>query len=72
MSKPGINLCHYKEAAHSKYLSLLHVAKLNLDLSTGIPLERWGYDSTVLPQKEFGSIYINKLRVMCLFEVDFN
>ena len=45
---------------------------LNLALQTGVPLERWGNGLTVLLEKEFGSIYIDKLRAICLFEADFN
>jgi hypothetical protein len=63
---------HYKAAAYNDYLSALHAAKLNLALQTGIPLERWGHGLTVLLEKEFGSIYLDKLRAICLFEADFN
>ena len=48
------------------------MAKLNLILATGIPLERWTHGLTVLLEKEFGSVYIDKLRVICLFEADYN
>ena len=71
-SKSGCHFSHYKVAAENDYLSALHVARLNLALETGIPYERWGHGVTVLLEKEFGSIYINKLRAICLFEADFN
>ena len=71
-SKSGAHFSHYKAAAHDDYLSALHVAKLNLALASGKPLERWGHGLTVLLEKEFGSIYIDKLRAICLFEADFN
>ena len=48
------------------------MAKLNLALASGEPLEQWGHGLTVLLEKEFGSIYIDKLRAICLFEADFN
>ena len=71
-SKSGAHFGHYKAAAYDDYLSALHVAKLNLALASGKPLERWGHGLTVLLEKEFGSIYIDKLRAICLFEADFN
>ena len=71
-SKSGAHFGHYKVAAHDEHLLALHVAKLKLALQTGIPLERWGNGLTVLLEKEFGSIYINKLCAICLFEADFN
>jgi hypothetical protein len=71
-SKSGAHFGHYKAAAYDKYLTCLHVAKMNLVLRTGIPLERWGHGITVLLEKKFGSIYIDKLRAICLFEADFN
>jgi hypothetical protein len=39
---------------------------------SGIPLERWGSALTVLLEKEFGNIYIEKMWAICLMEADFN
>ena len=50
----------------------MEAAKLNLATRSGIPLERWGSALTVLLEKEFGNIYIEKLRAICLMEADFN
>ena len=71
-SKSGCHFSHYKAAAHNDYLSALHCAKLNIALRTGVPLKRWGHGLTVLLEKEFGAIFIDKLRAICLFEADFN
>ncbi len=71
-SKSEINFAHYKASAYSDYFSALHTTKLSLSLMTGAPLEQWGQCITVLLEKEFGSIYINKLRAICLFEANFN
>ena len=71
-SKSGAHFGYYKAAAHSDSLSALHTAKLNLALETGTPLERWGHGLTVLLEKEFGAIYLDKLWAICLFEADFN
>ena len=71
-SKSGNHVGHYIAAADSDYLSSLHAARLNLALECGVPYARWGHGLTCLLEKEFGSIYINKLRAICLFEADFN
>ena len=35
-------------------------------------MERWGHSLTVLLEKEFGNIYIEKMQAICLMEADFN
>ena len=72
-SKSGCDdLSHYKAAAHNEYRSALHCAKFNLALHTGILLTHCGNSLTVLLEKEFGAIYIDKLPAICFFEADFN
>lgn len=67
-----LHFSHYKCAAHDDYLSVIQTAKMNLALKTGVPLNRWKKSLTVLLEKKFGQIYIEKLRAICLFEADFN
>jgi hypothetical protein len=67
-----IHFGHHKAAARDRYLSALEAAKLSLATRSGIPLERWGSALTVLLEKEFGNIYIKKMRAICLMEADFN
>ncbi len=50
----------------------MHTAKLTLAASTGIPLACWGNGLTILPNKVFGNIYINKMQEICLLEADYN
>ena len=45
-SKSGCHFAHYMAAAENKWLTALHVAKLNLALETGVPLDRWGHGLT--------------------------
>ena len=71
-SYSNIHFGHYKAAARDCFLSALEAAKLNLATRSGIPLERWGSALTVLLEKEFGNIYIEKMRAICLMEADFN
>jgi hypothetical protein len=56
----------------SDILSALEAAKLSLAAKTGIPMERWGHSLTMLLEKEFGNIYLEKMRAICLMEADFN
>ena len=50
----------------------MHAAKLTLATSTGVPLARWGNRLTVLLEKVFGNIYIDKMRAICLLEANYN
>ncbi len=61
-SKSGIHFGHYKAAARDRFLLALQAAKLTLAVTTGIPLAWWGNGLTVLLEKVFGNIYINKMR----------
>ena len=71
-SKSGIHFGHYIAQSFSLFLTKLQVMKLNLVLSMGMPLKRWLHGLTVLLEKEHGNINIEKLRAICLFEVDLN
>jgi hypothetical protein len=71
-SYSNIHFGHYKAIARDRYLSALQAAKLSLAARTGIPMDRWGSALTVLLEKEFGNIYLDKMRAICLMEVDFN
>jgi hypothetical protein len=35
-------------------------------------MDRWGSALTVLLEKQFGNIYLEKMRAICLLEADFN
>jgi hypothetical protein len=50
----------------------MHAAKLTLAASIGIPLACWGNGLTVLLEKVFGNIYIDKIWAICLFEANYN
>jgi hypothetical protein len=50
----------------------MHVAKLALVASTGIPLARWGKGLAVLLEKVFRNIYIDKMQAICLLEANYN
>ncbi len=71
-SESGCHFGHYKVASYDWYLSAMHAAKLTLATSTGVPLARWGNGLTVLLEKVFGNIFIDKMRAICLLEADYN
>ena len=63
---------HYKAASYEKDLSPLQAAKLNLAISTGVPLARWCKGITILIEKAPGSTNISSFRAICLFEANAN
>lgn len=71
-SYSNIHFGHYKAIARDRYLSALQAAKLSLAARTGIPIDQWGLVLTVLLEKEFGNIYLDKMRAIWLMEADFN
>ena len=71
-SESGIHFGHYNAAARDWFLSALQAAKLMLAAMTGIPLAWWGNGLTVLLEKVFGNIYIDKTWTICLLEANYN
>jgi hypothetical protein len=50
----------------------MHEAKLTLAASTGAPLPCWGNGLTILLEKVFRNIYIDKMQAICHLEADYN
>jgi hypothetical protein len=71
-SESGCHCGHYKAASFDLYLLVIHTAKLTLATSTGIPLAHWGNGLTVLLEKVFGNIYMNKMWAIRLLEANYN
>ena len=71
-SKSGCHFGHYKAASFNHYLLAMHAAKLTLAASTGVPLACRGNGLTVLLEKVFGNIYIDKMRAICFLEANYN
>ena len=70
-SESGIYFGHYKTASYDKFLSSMEAAKLTL-ADTGVPLAIWGRGLAILLEKVFCNIFIDKMRVICLLEADYN
>ena len=71
-SESGLHYSHYKAQSFDRHLSSMQAAKLSLAAKTGVPLSRWGNGLTVLLEKVFGNIFIEKMRAICLLEADYN
>ena len=71
-SMEGIHFDHLITASWNDFLTDLCTAKINACLNLGTSLKRWGKSLTVLLEKEFGSVFFDKLRAIILFGADFN
>ena len=67
----GIHIDHYKLATQSKYLSDIHATFMSLPFQYGFSLKRWQKSTHVMLPK-MNKPYIHKLRIIQLFEGDFN
>ena len=64
-SESGLHFDHYKAISYNNDLSALQVAKFNLAIVSGQPLLRWGNGVTVLLEKVFGEIFVEKRQGIC-------
>ena len=71
-SPSGRHLGHYRTAILDAEVTGLHTALLNLPISCGFALERWTHSVTPLIEKDPGTPYLTRLRVIHLFEADYN
>jgi hypothetical protein len=69
---PECHCGHYMIAIYDWYLLAMHAAKLKLATSTGVPVACWGIRLTVLVEKVFRNIYIDKMQVIYLIEANYN
>ena len=71
-SPSGRHLGHYKTALLNDRLTALHVAMINLPIMHGFAPERWTHSITPLIEKDDGKPFLTRLRVIHLFEADYN
>ena len=50
----------------------LTVAMLNIGFSSGVAMERWKHTISVMLEKDKGSPKLHRLRIIQLFEADYN
>lgn len=71
-SPSGRHLGHYRTAILDDDVNGLHTDLLNLPISCGFAPERWTHSVTPLIEKDEGTPYLTRLRVIHLFEADYN
>ena len=68
----GRHIGHYKDMLEDDNLVDLMVAMLNLGFSSGVALERRKHTISVMLEKDKGSPKLHRLRIIQLFEADYN
>jgi hypothetical protein len=71
-SPSGRHLGHYKTAILDDDITQLHVDMLNLPIQLGFAPERWTHSVTPMIEKDEGKPFLTRLRVIHLFEADYN
>ena len=71
-SPSGRHLGHYRTAILDDAVANLHSQLLNLPITYGFAPERWTHSVTPLIEKDAGRPYLTRLRVIHLFEADYN
>ena len=70
-SPSGLHYGHYKASCESDQLAQVHLLFMVLPFQVGIPLTRWNNSLHCMIQKK-AKPFINKLRIVQLYEADFN
>ena len=71
-SPSGRHLGHYKTAILDDDVAQLHVDMINFPITYGFAPERWTRSVTPLIEKDEGMPLLTRLRVIHLFEADYN
>ena len=71
-SPSGRHLGHYKSMIQDPTILRCQVIMMNIAIQHGIALDRWSNSVTVMIEKDPGDPKINRLRIIHLFEADFN
>jgi hypothetical protein len=71
-SPSGRHLGHYKAAILDEDITHLHVDMLNIPIQLGFAPERWTRSVTPMIEKDEGKPFLTRLRIIHLFEADYN
>ena len=71
-SPSGKHLGHYRTSLLDDEIASLHTDMLNLPVQKGFAPQRWTQSITPLIEKDDGKPYLTRLRVIHLFEADYN
>jgi len=72
LSPSGIHFGHYIAGTFNPDILLLNATMANIPLNTGYSPERWRKGLNVMLEKSPGNFNVEKLRIILLFEADFN
>jgi len=71
-SAPGIHFGHYIAGTFNPEILIINATMANIPLHTGFAYERWKKGMNVMIEKTTGDFNVEKLRIILLFEADFN
>lgn len=71
-SPSGRHLGHYCTAILDNCVASIHTDMLNLPIQYGFAPDRWTKSVTPMIEKDEGKPYLTRLRVIHLFEADYN
>ena len=71
-SPSGRHLGHYKSIVQDAKLLSVQVKMMNIAIKKGIALDRWCKSVTVMIEKDIGVPKIHRIRVIHLYEADYN
>ena len=71
-SPSGRHLGHYKASLLDDKVGQMHTDMLNIPITYGFAPTRWTHSVTPLIEKDEGKPYLTRLRVIHLFEADYN
>jgi hypothetical protein len=71
-SPSGRHVGHYKAIVKDPNLVSLHTTMMNIPFQVGITPDRWTRVTNIMLEKDAGSARCHQLRILALFESDFN
>ena len=71
-SLSGAHFGHYKSGTFSKLINSIHTALAAILLKTGYSYHQWKKGINIMLEKSPGNFQVDNLRIILLFEVDFN
>ena len=71
-SPSGLHIGHYKTSVQDEAMANLLLIMINIGLKCGILLQRWQQSINIMIEKEKGNPKLHRLRIIQLFESDFN
>ena len=71
-SPSGRHIGHYKAVLQRDDMVEMLVAMINIGIASGHALERWKHTVSVMLEKDKGSPKLDRLRIIQLFEADYN